>query len=277
MIDDTLPPEAEDHLLFFRTSLPLQVKLQEVQRALDKPDGLACLEIGFDNAVMSYLLRKGGGTWQTVVTDAALEDVLTAVVGPDVHVLKEGALPFSPKVFDVVVFANMLERVDGDTDFVQECHRVLRPEGRLIAVVPHAKSWSLVNVFRRILGVTGDRLGYVRWGYTEQEIFRVFKHGFDVMHVRTVLRFFVETVSTCVSWRRLAARDGDCDVSRLKRLQQWANPFWRVAYQLDLLLLLTRGFSFIVTCKRHIWLPRNAPVLVDGRSIGEAVLSKAGE
>ncbi len=276
MIDDELPPEAEDHLFVFRKSLPLQVKLQEVRKTLGKAEGLSCLEIGFDNVVASYLLRKGGGKWETVVVNPDLEEVATAVLGEGTRVQEGNSLPFRKMTFDVVVAVNVLEKVESDSELIEECHRVLKPNGRLIAVVPHAKIWSLVNVFRGLIGATFERLGCVRPGYTEQQLFRALKHGFDVMHVRSFLRFFVEIVNVFVSSAIHSQPQDDTTVAHQKEVHKWAAPLWRIAYQLDLLLLLTRGFTFVVTCKRHIWLPRSAPVLADGRSIGEAVLSKAG-
>jgi hypothetical protein len=53
-----------------------------------------------------------------------------------------------------------------------------------------------------------------------------------------------------------------------------AYPFSWLAYQLDALLLLTKGYYLLACAKRHAWRPRKAPVLNDGRRIGDAVLSK---
>jgi hypothetical protein len=51
-------------------------------------------------------------------------------------------------------------------------------------------------------------------------------------------------------------------------------PLFGLAYQLDFLLFFSRGNYLIANAKRRAWLPRKTPVLSDGRSITEAVLSK---
>ena len=50
--------------------------------------------------------------------------------------------------------------------------------------------------------------------------------------------------------------------------------FYKIAEQFDMLLLFNRGHRLVAVGKRRGWRPRDAPILVDGRSISEAVLSR---
>jgi hypothetical protein len=128
-----------------------------------------------------------------------------------------------------------------------------------------------------MLNLTYADRGWVREGYTESQLFSILKHGFDVHHMRSYSRFLEELADTIVmamANRAKARSSGDWEGST--RLFAIAGPFYRIAYQLDMFLFMGHGFNLIATAKRRAWRPRNAPVLVDGRSISEAVLSKAG-
>ncbi len=265
----------EDQVYLFRKSLPLQVRLQEVRRALGNIDGLTCLEIGAENGLFSLQLRKHGGTWQSFAEDAETAAAVGEVLQEDVQVLENGVLPFNKKVFDIIVVVNFLERYTDDVGFIEQCHKALNPEGRFIVVTNRIGAFMPVRLVRRMLGLTGEREHFVRSGYSESELFDVLKSGFDVHVVRPFSRCLVELTRAFVD--RLAARPtpgGSGAASGHRRLYIAAGIIYRIVYQLDFLMLMSRGYSQIATAKRRSWRSRNAPVLVDGRSISEVVLSR---
>jgi SAM-dependent methyltransferase len=188
----------------------------------------------------------------------------------------DGLFPFEKKSFDAIVVTGELERIRDDSQWIEECHKALKPDGRLVLAVERVKPWTLLGFFRRLLGLTYDRKGKVREGYTESALFNVLKDGFDVLSMRTYSRFCVEFVDLIVEFARLHISPGaDAADKRVYRLYQAAAGFYWLAYQIDLLLVFQRGFKMIAVAKRRAWLPRKTPVLVDGRSITEAVLSRA--
>jgi SAM-dependent methyltransferase len=197
------------------------------------------------------------------------------VAEEDVGVLSGEELPFEKKMFDAVVIVDFLERVRSDELFIEECHKVLKPDGRLILNVARVKPYSFVGLLRRMLGLTFEGRGLARPGYTETDLFRILKDGFDVHNMRSYSRFFVELTHTFVQFAESRGGTGDGREKGGRRLYTVANVFYRVAFQLDMLLFFTRGFSLIASAKRRGWRPRKTPVLVDGRSITEAVLSRA--
>ena len=94
--------------------------------------------------------------------------------------------------------------------------------------------------------------------------------------MRSYSRFFVQLINiiTLFMARGLETR-GPAAERKLMRIYSVMGPFYRIAYQLDMLLFFTRGYALVAVAKRRAWCPRNAPILNDGRSISEAVLSKA--
>jgi SAM-dependent methyltransferase len=276
MTDGALPIGAAEQLYVFRKSLPLRVKLKEIVRALGDADGLVCLDIGADSGVFSCHLRRNGGKWDTAVRDEATAALVRALVTDSVYVLDGQSLPFKKKSYDAVALVDALERMPGDIQFIEECHKILKPDGRLIVTVQRVRKWTPIRLLRRMLGLTYDKKGMVREGYTETELFNVLKDGFDVVSTRPFSRFFMELTDTVVEalLRRTAAAGGG-RATRRPMFYSVANAFYWLADQLDMLLFLSRGYRLIAVAKRRAWRPRKAPVLVDGRSITEAVLSRA--
>jgi SAM-dependent methyltransferase len=272
-----LAPETGQELFLFRKCLPYHLRLQESLRFLEGgTEGRVCLDVGAGNAVVSYHLRKLGGEWHTVPGPDQSKAAVKTVVGKNVKEAAGGALPFGDKTFDVVVVFDALQRVASPEEFIAECHRVMKPDGRLIIHSEHAKAWSLVRPIRSLLRVTYERRGLSRSGYTESDLFALLKHGFDVHQVRSYSRFWVEVVDAA-SQAMLARRDPTSPeyADSVRGVYSIVGPLYRLAYQLDLLLFFTRGHSLVAIAKRRAWRPRNAPVLVDGRSISEVVLSRA--
>jgi len=263
------------HARVFSSCIPMQICLHETKRCLGKTEGLSCLDVGLDNGMMIRQLRKWGGDWHSLVSSPAIAETVNALVDGNVEVMRQTAFPYEDKFFDVLVVRQLMERTVDDTAFIHECHRVLKPDGRLVLSVRHTKNVSLMNVFRRLAKARAEDLNLVRAGYSEKVIFNILKTGFDVLGVRSNTRFLVELTDTFVK----SATKGlsqDRDASRLMRVYQTAGFFYRLAYQLDMLFFMTRGFHMVILGKRRAWRARQAPILQDGRTIGEAVLSRAG-
>ncbi|MGQ9663097.1 MAG: class I SAM-dependent methyltransferase [Kiritimatiellia bacterium] len=186
-----------DDAPIFRRSVPLQMMLQETIRALGNFSGLACVDIGASNSMLSLHLRQRGGQWESVVFDADAEQAARQVLGTGVHVAQMGQLPFDRKTFDAVVVFDVLENIREDEKFIEECHRILKPDGRLVLHVRRRKRLSLLVPVWKLLGLSPESRGLVRVGYTESQLFGILKHGFNVLNVHSYSRFFVQLVESC--------------------------------------------------------------------------------
>lgn len=291
MSDRTQPPgptALDDwHLRLFEKSLLKQAKLAEIAGMIgDVSEGQTWLDLGGDNGVISYHLRRLGGTWHSADLDEKSVASIRRLVGDRVSLLQDGKLPYGDSLFDGVVVIDMLEHVQDDAKLIAECHRVLKPAGRLIVNVPHLKKTAILRLIRRLLGLTDARHGHVRPGYTESELFDLLKNGFDVQAARTYSRFFVEALDTGIQLvtRRMnrgqePGRKGNVideqDFRKMEKAFRWyarLYPVFQFAAGMDVLLFFTRGYNLIMRARRRPWRPRRAPVLVDGRSIAEATL-----
>lgn len=273
--DSHTSPAFEATLHEFRKSLPLRLMLQQLLKFLGNTHGHICLDIGVTNGVVSHHLRKKGGNWTSVAVDSVSEASLKSVLEEgNVHRLtEEGKFPFKDKSHDIIVVVNMLGSVDSDMDFVEDCHRILKNDGRLILCTKHRKTMSFINLLRSLLGLVPDMLSDSRkTGYTEAELFNILKNGFDVYSVRSYSRFFVQFVDAIVT-ALVKKKVNDLASPSRQRVYNLAAPFYWLAHQLDMLLFLSKGHCLVAEAKRRGWKDRNPPVLIDGRSITEAVLS----
>ncbi len=260
----------------FRHSVPLRMRLHETIKVAGATTDLTCLEIGSPNGALSAFLRKQGGRWHSVVLTEDAEASVRAAVEENVHRLVDRTMPFKRKSFDLVVIFDGLEGFHADEAFIEECHRILKPDGRLVVNVHHDKPVSVVRGLRSMLHAVRESPGLVYAGYTESQLFSILKHGFDVHSMRSYSRFFVELINCIVTFILDGSPRDLPEAGRsIRRVYLVASPFYWLASQLDLLLFFTRGHALVASAKRRAWRPRNAPVLVDGRSITEAVLSKA--
>jgi SAM-dependent methyltransferase len=270
METETFTPGAEAALREYRQTLPQRLEVEAVVRAMSisPASELAALDVGMPNPAMSLLLRQRGGVWTSVARDAAAARAATAALGTPVAVLPpEGALGFEDRSFDwVVVALGVLTSMTDAEGFIHECHRVLKPTGQLILSTQRLKPFSMVNLVRRASGETAEQRGNIRLGYTEKELFGLLKTGFDVLAMQSYSRLFVEMVRI---WELRARRAG-----AQARAGRAAPALYWVALQLDYLGLLARGHVLLAHCRRRQWKLRTAPILSDGRTIHEAVLSR---
>lgn len=278
MADQTGELKAQRVSNIFRRSLPARVKLGEIVRSIEPEADSQCLTVSIGEVLLSYHLHRRDGKWSALAYGDEAAERFKDLLGNQIKASKGMKMPFKDKTFDFVIVIDAFERVEDVESLIIECHRVLKPTGRLVAVVPNAKSWSVVRPLQALMGVNEERRGWVRSGYTEQQLFRELKDGFDVFRMQTFSRFFVEFLDgirlRLVNSLGVREEEGHEGVLRYYSILY---PLFWIGHQLDTLLFFTRGHYLVATAKRRAWLPRKTPVLSDGRSITEAVLSRIGD
>lgn len=125
---DLLPRAVRDYVLFFEASIERAV----VAFALALPTGARVLDAGAGEGQYSDRFTRhrytgvdlgiGDTAWNYARLDA-IADLL--------------ALPFPANTFDAALNVVTLEHVKEPARVIEEIHRVLRPGGRLLIIVPH--------------------------------------------------------------------------------------------------------------------------------------------
>jgi SAM-dependent methyltransferase len=193
------PAGAEWAVALFNRSVLKQEKFRRISSLLDDPAPRSNLDIGADNGVISYLLRRQGGRWASADLDPRAVESIRELVGEDVHQLDGARTPFADATFDQVVVVDYLEHIEDDAGFAAELARILKPGGAVIINVPHIKPRSLVNRLRHAIGLTDEWHGHLRPGYREDDLRRLLGPRFEVERVVTYSGAFSELVDTLLN------------------------------------------------------------------------------
>ena len=250
----------------FNRSVLKQEKFRRITQLLDDPAGRRNLDIGADNGVISYLLRRRGGAWASADLDERAVASIRELVRDDVHQLDGSRTPFPDRAFDQVVVVDYLEHIPDDLAFARELERILAPGGSVIINVPHIKPASLVNRPRHAIGLTDEWHGHLRPGYREADLRRLLGPRFEIERAVTYSGTFSELVDTLLNGmnelRRGKARGTQAsrkgtvvtgaDLQRRRkefRLLSAIYPvLWTVA-KLDHLLVGQSGYKLIVRAR----------------------------
>ena len=243
----------------FDKSVLKQTKLKEITQALGPTDQFACLDIGSDNGVISYFLRKRGGNWKSADLDEDAIRSIRELVTCDVYRIDGRRTPFRDNEFDRVVIVDFLEHIKSDREFIEEMFRVIKPGGAMIINVPNIKN-SLLRKLRIAIGQTDEKHGHVRPGYTVTDLAQLLSGRFAIVSSRTYSKFFSECIDTLISFV-FALLKGRGSISQKgllvtgSDLQQYQRMFgvYSLIYpllwffsKLDLLLFWCSGYMLIV-------------------------------
>jgi SAM-dependent methyltransferase len=271
----------------FKRSVRRQMRLRKLKQLIGITTNQDCLEITAGDGVISARLREGGGRWKTLVLSNDAKDSLGWFVDDPVDVFHGPAVQEADGTFDLVVIVDALERVRADYAFIKECHRVLKPDGRLVITAARKMFCLGLCPLRSILGLSWRAKGLERPGYTSGEFFEVLKDGFDVPDTDSYSTFCIELPGLlCEAFANRLARNpynmpgektGTEEFYHYTKLNVFAALFYPLMWVLstldEKLLFFVPGHNMIAKTKRRVWRVRKQPILIDGRSIAEAAIN----
>jgi len=273
----------------FKKSLTKQAKLRNLQRLLSPTEGKVCLDVGGDNGVIPYMLRRNGGSWVSVDSSDKAVASMRELFGEDnVHPIQGAELPFDDDTFDTIVVIDYLEHIREDASFLKECHRCLKKGGELLVNVPRVKSFSVIRGLRKLLKLTDELHGHVRPGYRLHDLYEISKDGFDIVESQQYGGFFVEFIDTWIQFAgggltnqaEQADRKGlvldQQDLRRFAkifRIYSVLYPFLKLAEGLDKIFAFTRNHYLVIKARPRPWIQRRGVRMRDGRSIADATIN----
>lgn len=257
-------------LALYRRSVIKQEKVRRVVEMLESTAGKTCLDIGGDNGVVSLLLRQRGGEWHSADLDGQTVESIRELVSTNVYRIDGTTLPFPDRSLDVIVIVDFLEHIETDRTFAAEMARVLKQGGTLVVNVPNLKPGSTLNRLRHAVGLTDEKHGHVRPGYTLTTLSETLGAGFELERSRTYSKAFAEMLDLTLNavYERKRARSAGAngvarsakgtvvtssDVAKLQkefRLLGLVYPFFWVVVRLDALLFGQEGHKLIARYRR---------------------------
>ena len=265
------PTEYQQMLLgLYNKSILKQAKFAAISKYLASTETCRCMDIGADNGVLSYLLRKNGGDWSSADLEPSVVASIKQMVGDQVELFGGGRTQFADHTFDIVVIIDFLEHIDDDRAFLAELNRIMKPGGQLIINVPHFRKKSWIRKLRLACGLSDEKHGHVRPGYNLPSLQLVCNDYFEITANHTYSKFFVELYDVIISllFERMAGNGNetsneiskgvvvtgdDLNKHRKKfKLFSVIYPFvWSLA-QFDKLLFWTQGHSLIVLARKLV-------------------------
>lgn len=272
----------------FKRSIRRQMRLRELKELIGITTNQNCLEITAGDGVISSRLRDGGGRWKTLVPSETVKVSVDWFVDDQVEVLNGPCIKEPDGTYDVVVIVDVLERVRDDYAFIKECHRVLKPDGRLVVTATRKMGFCVGSCpIRSMLGLSWRAKGFERPGYTNGELFEVLKDGFDVPETDSYSSCCVELPGLLCeaaanklargTYNMPGANTGTEQFYHYTKLNAFATLvyplMWMLAKLEEKLLVFVPGHNLVAKTKRRVWRVRKQPVLIDGRSIAEAAIN----
>jgi len=263
----------------FKRSIRRQVRLQKIKGFLGATSHQNILEITAGDPLLSSRLHAGGGAWTTLTLDSETATSFSWFIHSEVKVVDEAGIDALDHTYDVVLLTDVLERVRDDRSLIKACHRVLKPEGRLVI---HGMQKSFLGLDQWIRPMRA----WERTGYTSHEFFDVLKDGFDVPETVAYSTYFFEFLG--VIGERIAntitggpytqpgkdiRSEQFYQYRQLQFLVSSVFPLMWLLGKIDSMLFFLPGRWVIAKTKRRVWRKRRTPILVDGRSIAEAALN----
>lgn len=100
------------------------------------------LDVGCGQGRFLDHMRRMGWLVEGVEPDPRAAKTARAMYGITVHVSDLAAVRYPDKHFDAIAMNHVIEHVHDPIALLQECRRILRPGGVLVAVTPNIRSWG---------------------------------------------------------------------------------------------------------------------------------------
>jgi SAM-dependent methyltransferase len=186
----------------FNRSIKKRKKVNALLKFVGQASDKRCLLLtcGDNTGAMNYYFIRQGGDW----FHADLQDENLA----SMHELTQGRLvlmdergPCYRTRFDIIIVLDVLEHIRTDVKFLDRLKSILKPDGRIIVTVPNAGAPLLANHIRNRMGMTPDKYGHVRGGYTVAELNDTLRQaGYQVLRDGGYSRIITELIELAINY-----------------------------------------------------------------------------
>lgn len=249
----------------FNKSALKQRKYKIIKEMLGDFKDKVSLDIGSDNGVISYLLRKEGGVWYSADLIPETVSLIKELVKDNVYKIDDkDKFPFIDDTFDNVVIVDFLEHVNDDKFVINEIRRILKRDGTLIINVPNPVN-GIVRFLKFKTGQTDEAHGHVRAGYSLKDLKNLLGSDFEIIKYKKYARCFSDFIDFLIIFslgilqgkkntKKGTVASGD-DINKFKKsfkLYSLIYPFVKVFTYLDSIFFFLPTNMITVKAKKRI-------------------------
>lgn len=257
-------------LQVFKRSLKKKEKLRILQKSLLIDPSSVDLDLGCAQGTLSYFLRQKGGFWLSADQDFLNLKSTQGLIQENLIQIKEGTLPLKSRSFDLVVSLDYLEHLEDDDFCLEEIHRVLRDNGRLILATPQTGRFFPLHRIRSFLGLKLEFYGHKREGYSLKTLqAKLERAGFSLISNKNFSRFFTESLELILNFFYIKVfrpkvtadlRDGHIRPTTSEefhskkmsfRLYSLLYPVVWILSRFDKALFFLKGYGLIIWAKKN--------------------------
>jgi SAM-dependent methyltransferase len=256
-------------LRMFSRTLKKKLRLSVLREILGPLNNDKCLLVtcGDNNGAINYRLRQLGGRWSWADCENKSIAEMCLLLGDEVKFIdpRQLQLPYPDGYFDCVLTIDVHEHLQDAETFTREITRVLKCGGRAVITVPSGDCRKIANRIKNAIGMTREKYGHVRDGFTVQELQSLMRvMDIEPRRAVTFSRFFTEMIELGINYvyvnglskrSRVPVTEGTIapatseqlrSVRKTYRLYSIVYPFVWLTSQLDWLLFLTSGYVVVV-------------------------------
>ncbi|NJD54191.1 MAG: class I SAM-dependent methyltransferase [Candidatus Methanoperedens sp.] len=172
--------------------------------------------------------------------------------------------PFKKEVFDKILATEIIEHIENDKLFIEECERTLKNRGHIVITTPCTNPTLSLDWLRKISGVNiKEDFGHVRGGYTKNNLDKLLNQTkFKIIRVSYFSQFFAELSKIFTYLGRTIHSDSENWTSgrtqskligtRSFRLYKFFFPILYQFSKLDKLLNMFKGHHIIIKASKTI-------------------------
>ena len=246
-------------------SLKKKEKRWLLNKHLNVDQSATILDLGCAQGILSFFLRKKGGTWISADQDYTNLETSQKLLKSNLVQLGNGALPFRNESLDMVVSLDYLEHQENDLLCLQEIQRILKKGGLLVLAVPRTGFLFIQHKLRNLLGLKLEFYGHKREGYSLNLLkSKLSQAKLEYLKHKTFSRFFTELIELILNFLYIKIfsptqiqqlRDGhirpstaDEFHSRRKafKVYSWIYPIVWLVTRLDRLFFFQRGYGLMI-------------------------------
>ena len=190
-------------LRMFSRTLKKKLRLGVLKRVLGELNSQTCLLVtcGDNNGAINHRLRDLGGRWSWADCEQVSIAEISQLLGEEVKHVDPCRLPYCDSHFDCVVAIDVHEHVQEPEAFTREIQRILKPGGRAIITVPSGDRAKLVNRLKNAVGMTREKYGHVRDGFSVPEVESLMRAvNIEPRQSVTFSRFFTEIIELAINY-----------------------------------------------------------------------------